>query len=155
MFDRMASVNNESNRTRVAVKLTLDDGSLLNGEFVITGHSDLQSYLNGDRTFYLFASAQGGLCYVSKETIRRIDPVVVKATDQLDRAMVRAERLDPFQVLGIDRNADRETVRAAYHERVKAYHPDRISALSLPPEMVDYSAAMLSRINAAYEQLGH
>ncbi len=155
MFDRMASVNNDSNRTRVAVKLTLDDGSMLSGEFVITGHGDLQSYLNGDRTFYLFESAQGGLCYVSKDTIRRIDPVVMKAADQLDRAMVRAERFDPFQVLGIDRNADREAVRAAYHERVKAYHPDRISALSLPPEMVDYSAAMLSRINAAYEQLGH
>ena len=36
---------------------------------------------------------------------------------------------------------------------VRKYHPDRFAALDLPKEMTEYAAAMLVRINLAYEQL--
>lgn len=154
MFDRMTSVNTENRRTSIAVMLTLDDGTTMAGEIVVSGHGDLQSYLNGDRAFYLFERSEGGPCYVSKTSIRRIDPVNAPDARQLDRARTQADRFDPFEILGIAPDAGRDDIRAAYHARVKVYHPDRIASLQLPREMIDYSAAMLSRINAAYEQLG-
>ena len=130
MFDRMAKDNAETARKRIAVRLTLDDGTTLAGAFVVPGQGDLQTLLNGERDFFLFVDRDGEPCLLSKTAI-----------------------VDPFTVLGVERNADRDTVRAAYRAQVKAYHPDRIRALALPAEMVDYGAAMLTRINAAYEEI--
>ena len=153
MFDRMASVNTESSAKRFAARVTLMDGTALAGAFVATGHGDLASYLNAERSFLRFEPAEGGESFLSRQSIARIDPVNAQKATQLDKAIRAADRFDAYEVLGLAPDATRDDVRAAYHTRVKAYHPDRIAGLDLPKEMVDYSAAMLSRVNAAYDQL--
>ena len=48
----------------------------------------------------------------------------------------------PFEVLGIETDADEETVEQAYRRRVKETHPDRGG-----------DEAEFSRVNEAYERL--
>jgi preprotein translocase subunit Sec63 len=56
---------------------------------------------------------------------------------------------DPFEVLGIRRDASPEQIRAAYREQVARYHPDKHRGNPLE----ELAAAKLVAINRAYEIL--
>jgi preprotein translocase subunit Sec63 len=56
---------------------------------------------------------------------------------------------DPFEVLGLERGASQEQVRAAYRELVARYHPDKHRGNPLE----ELAAAKLVEINRAYEIL--
>jgi hypothetical protein len=60
---------------------------------------------------------------------------------------------DPYKVLGAAPGAKWYAVRDACLQLVKAYHPDRFSGVSLPPEVTDYLGAKARSINAAYVTL--
>ena len=53
---------------------------------------------------------------------------------------------DPYQVLGVSRDADAETIKQAYRRLAKQYHPD------LHPGD-DYAAKRMNEINEAYEAI--
>jgi DnaJ-class molecular chaperone len=55
---------------------------------------------------------------------------------------------DHYEVLGVERDASPETIKAAYRKLASAYHPDRAE----PGEAED-RAAMMARINAANDVL--
>ena len=50
--------------------------------------------------------------------------------------------IDPYRELGVARGADQRTIRAAYHARARARHPD-----------MGGDAGAMARINAAYDLL--
>lgn len=56
---------------------------------------------------------------------------------------------DPYEVLGVPRNASKEEIRAAYRELVKKYHPDRYQGNPL----ADLAKEKLQEINEAYDAL--
>lgn len=64
-----------------------------------------------------------------------------------------ADNFNPYEVLALEKGANRAAVRAAFHEHSKTYHPDRYSTAELPTEVMDYLEAMARRVNAAYEVL--
>ena len=55
--------------------------------------------------------------------------------------------MDPYKVLGVDRNADEETIKKAYRELVKKYHPDKY----VNNPLADLAAEKIKEINKAYD----
>jgi hypothetical protein len=141
---------------RAMIKLTLADGRSEIVSLRLPLSAKLQDALNGPDQFLDIADASGRQSFLAKSEIRRVELVEVPQADQLNARMrgAEADGFDPYQVLGVERGAGTDAIRRAYHERVKAYHPDRFLAVDLPKEMRDYAEAMVVRINLAYEQIG-
>ena len=57
--------------------------------------------------------------------------------------------MDPYKVLGVDRNADEETIKRAYRELVKKYHPDKY----VNNPLADLAAEKIKEINKAYDMI--
>lgn len=60
---------------------------------------------------------------------------------------------DPFIVLGLAPNADRDEVRRVYRLLVAEHHPDRLIAKGVPEELIDVATARMAAINNAYNQI--
>lgn len=58
----------------------------------------------------------------------------------------------PHEVLGVPFGADQGTIRKAYIELVKQYHPDRVA--NLAPEIKELAGRRMREINQAYEAIG-
>ncbi len=56
---------------------------------------------------------------------------------------------DPYEVLGVGKNASMEEIRAAYKELIKKYHPDKYQNKPL----ADLAQEKMKENNEAYEQL--
>ena len=67
-------------------------------------------------------------------------------------AAAGANRADPHTVLGVQRGATRAEVKAAYKERMREYHPDKVAHLGA--ELRALAEAKAKQINAAFEALG-
>ncbi len=55
---------------------------------------------------------------------------------------------DPFDVLGVERDASPSSIRKAYHELSMKFHPDKVT-----PGMREEAGAMMSKLNEAYMRL--
>ena len=55
--------------------------------------------------------------------------------------------MDPYEVLGVSRDADDETIKKAYRTLVKKYHPDKY--VNTP--MADTASEKMKQINEAYD----
>lgn len=57
--------------------------------------------------------------------------------------------MDPYRVLGVSRDADEETIKKAYRELVKKYHPDKY--VNTP--MAEVATEKMKEINEAYDMI--
>lgn len=57
--------------------------------------------------------------------------------------------MNPYEVLGVSENADEETIKKAYRELVKKYHPDKY----VDNPLADLAAEKMKEINKAYDML--
>ena len=154
--DGLLFQNSKTNAVRALVALTLMDGKTDTVSVRLTLTSKLSDALNNADAFIDVINAAGKQYFVAKAAIASVELIEVPKAQQLNmqRRQGDREHFDPYEVLGVASDANAEAIRQAYHLMVKAYHPDRFSALDLPREMKDYAAAMLVRINLAYEQVG-
>jgi DnaJ like chaperone protein len=60
---------------------------------------------------------------------------------------------DPWDVLGVDRDAPLEEVRAAWRRLVRETHPDRMIARGVPEEAVRLAEKRLIAVNRAWERI--
>lgn len=60
---------------------------------------------------------------------------------------------DPYEVLGLSKDASLETAKSAWRAAVKDSHPDVMIARGVPPEAVQLAANRLMAINAAWEEI--
>jgi len=58
-------------------------------------------------------------------------------------------RNDPYSILGVNRNDDDETIKKAYRDLVKKYHPDKYSDTDLK----DLANEKLQEVNKAYDDI--
>jgi hypothetical protein len=145
-----------TNSVRALVKFTLADGRAETVSLKMPLSSKLHDALNGPDLFLDVADAAGRPYFLAKAEIRRAELVEVPQADQMQlrRRATDRDGFDPYQVLGIQREATVQAIHDAYHAKVRTYHPDRFASIELPREMKDYAEAMLVRINLAYEQIG-
>ena len=151
MFER-SRVDNGS-KTPVACELILDDGRELTGHLMVTHPRGIIEELNAPGGFAEFESLDRRRAFVAKQTIRSASPGALSKVEVLSSRIREGVTFDPHVVLGLPKSADREAIRRAYHTLAKAYHPDRLHGIDLPPEIIDYATAMAKRINAAYSAL--
>lgn len=57
--------------------------------------------------------------------------------------------MDPYEVLGVPRDADEETIKKAYRELIKKYHPDRY----VNSPLADMASEKTKEINRAYDMI--
>lgn len=57
------------------------------------------------------------------------------------------------KILGVPVDADQKTIKKAYRELAKEYHPDHVMSKGMPDEYVDYANKRFTEINEAYEYL--
>jgi curved DNA-binding protein CbpA len=72
---------------------------------------------------------------------------------RIDELYIALDRLDHYQVLGLDRAAQREEVRTAYFQLSKVFHPDTMFRKRLGPYKSKMEA-IFRRLTEAYEVLG-
>ncbi len=65
----------------------------------------------------------------------------------------RPRRIDPYEVLRVDRNASTEDIKRAYKARIKAVHPDAIAALDLDEDLARAANNSTQRVNQAYDMI--
>ena len=141
--------------SRALVALTFADGRTETVSLRLSLSAKLNETLNNADLFLDVTNGSDKQYFVAKREISRVELVEVPKASQmnLQRRATDRERFDPYQVLGVERGASAEEIRQAYHGMVKTYHPDRFTSIDLPREMKDYAAAMVVRINLAYEQI--
>ena len=117
------------------------------------GHQALVDLLEG--LFYI-AVADGRYHpneNVFLEEVARIFGVQSRDFVNMRARFVPDENPDPYCVLGIEPNADTETVRQAWRALVREYHPDRMIARGVPEEAVKLAEKRLIQANWAYEKI--
>ena len=117
------------------------------------GHQTLVDLLEG--LFYI-AVADGR--YHPNENVFLEDVARIFGVQSRDFVNMRArfvpdENPDPYCVLGVDPNSDRETVRHAWRALVREYHPDRMIARGVPEEAMKLAEKRLIQANWAYEEI--
>ena len=58
---------------------------------------------------------------------------------------------EAYQLLGIDKTADKSAAKRAYRKLMSQHHPDKLVAKGLPPEMIKIATEKTQSIKAAYE----
>jgi DnaJ-domain-containing protein 1 len=151
MFERNR-VDNAAQLRTVEVELTLDDGQTIAGRIKFPVSRSLTDALNGQDYFIDFEPFVGETLFLAKSSLRAVRRLNVPAGRALP-AQNPDVGFDPLQVLGVEAGADAESLRQAFVQKSKAYHPDRFAHVELPEEVREYLQAKARRVNAAYDIL--
>jgi DnaJ like chaperone protein len=60
---------------------------------------------------------------------------------------------DPYQILGVSRNAANDDIRAAWKKLMRENHPDSLASRGVPAEFVQAATDKVARINAAWDRV--
>lgn len=146
------SSTNAPNRTLVSLGLATGKTMVVSLKLPLSGK--LNDLLNNADQFLDVLGSDGEQFFLAKSLVQKV--VVAnppKAGLNLNRRSSDRSHFNPWTVLGIAKDVSPDRLRAAYIALVKRYHPDRFANMDLPQEMKDYAAAMLARINMAYDQI--
>ena len=96
-----------------------------------------------------------GLLHVDELAyLHRVTAIFGLDESRFARAQAAAgETVDPYQVLGLGRDADEATIKAAWRRLVRENHPDRMIAQGMPEEAIGLANNEVAAINAAYDAI--
>lgn len=120
----------------------MDDGTALKGEIEAPMDGGLAVVLNGLNQFIELKSYDGEMHYISKDSMRSIRPMKVPEKEGFSSKLKRFLKSDPYEVLGVARDANADTIEAAYQRQLKNFH-----------EILDYLDSSYKCLNDAYKEL--
>jgi|GEM_PF-5725899 len=141
----MLANGRKRSKTKTRTTLKLKDGSVLNGHVYCSQDERLSDLLNDSKRFLPFETMDGEIIFVTKDAMSQVMPK--------EKTGLENTNLNPHDILGISRNASPEVIKSSYYAKVRAFHPDRLTALDLPEEIVSYATELMARINQAYQNL--
>ncbi len=108
-----------------------------------------------DALFYI-AKADGVIHPAELDYLRRVAEIFRFDETTFRRLHASHEgegKPDPYAVLGVDHDADDETVRAAWLRLTRENHPDRLTAQGMPEDFVRIATERMAGINAAWDAI--
>lgn len=104
---------------------------------------------------FAIATADGAVHEAELRYLRRVAELFGIGEEEFGCILARHVRLpdDPYAVLGLDRSASNDEIKARRRDLALANHPDRLIARGIPPEFVTLATKRLARINAAYDRI--
>ncbi|HET6156958.1 MAG TPA: TerB family tellurite resistance protein [Dongiaceae bacterium] len=116
-------------------------------------HPVLEELLDG---LFHIAKADGVVHEAELAFLKNV--AVIFGLDEADFARIREghlgpDKADPYTILGTNRMASNEDIKAAWRKLVRDTHPDKLMAQGLPREFVDLANEKLATINAAYDKV--
>ena len=63
------------------------------------------------------------------------------------------KQINPYKILGVDKEATNEEIRKKWIHLSKELHPDQLRAQGVPQELIIKSEDRLSEINQAYDKI--
>lgn len=150
MFDRNAVDAQTTRPHRVA--LTMIDDTTRIGTINVSITRSLADEVNASGPFLQFAVEGGEPEFIAKAQIASVRLVGQIRTDQLDRRLEKLETIEPQRLLGVAPDAGMDAIKAAYHARVRGYHPDKFGD-DVPSEVLEYVNAVAKKLNTAYALL--
>ena len=136
-------------KTRHRVSLTLTDGSVINGFLFLGARERLLDVFNDSRTFLPIKTTDERVVFLAKSSITMAEPV----PETIAQRASHYEGDNPYAVLGVAQGADEATVKSAYHELMRAFHPDQVIAAGLGEGLIKLAEERVKRINDAYRVL--
>ena len=100
------------------------------------------------------AHADGTLHPAEKQYLQSVSKIFALDGAAFERATATkldAEAANPYQLLGVTREASNNDLKSASRTLVRENHPDRLMAQGVPEEFIEVANKKLAAINAAYE----
>ncbi len=144
----MASVSDKKiDKWAVEVQLELDDGTRMLGSlFIMPQQQRVSDLLSDERQFLPFRGSDG-LTYMLRKS--RIASVVEVEQDKTDAEATA----DPYDILGVSRGISDDDLKRTYYTMCGEGHPDRVSSMDLPRDMIAMAHARTVRIIDAYNRI--
>jgi DnaJ-domain-containing protein 1 len=139
--------------TVVAVSIVLKDGTETTGKTAMPHGRSIARLMEGPEAFLYLETFDGGTAFVPKSEIKGLKVIDTGRPQPLRTHVGDATHFDPHKVLGLERSATGDEIKAAYHAHTRRYHPDQYAAVTLPPEVAAYLGERCKQINAAFEIL--
>ncbi|WP_341364709.1 TerB family tellurite resistance protein [Thalassospira sp. SN3W] len=105
---------------------------------------------------YQIAMADGALHPAEKDFLHKVATIFGFADIDFDRvhhAYTSPGGPDPYEQLGLGRDASDDDLKAAHRKLSRENHPDTLIAKGMPPEFIEQANHKMARINAAWDQI--
>ncbi len=76
-----------------------------------------------------------------------------RAFERIRAKQMGPDQADPYEVLGVSREASDQELKAAYRQLTRENHPDSLIAQGMPQEFIDLANQKMAAINAAHERI--
>ena len=113
----------------------------------------LEDLLGG---LFHIARADGEIHPAELDYLRRVAQIFgldATAFERVRAAFMGADAADPYEILGIGRDADNEAIKKTYRRLIRENHPDTLIAQGMPQEFIDVANEKMAAINAAYDKI--
>ena len=113
----------------------------------------LEELLGG---LFHIARADGDIHPAELDYLRRVAGIFgldAHAFERVRATFMGADAADPYEILGIGRDAGNDEIKKTYRRLIRENHPDTLIAQGMPQEFIDVANEKMAAINAAYDKI--